>query len=236
MKKSIFIICALLLFNLSSFAQMTITPYTQADLTYRILSPESTLSVENIENVKEMYTPKLGYTFGANLQYDFNEKWALKTGVMFQDMGDKIVERDLIWSNPDHLLFDGYKLIHHYQFINIPIQAQYNFSSTSKFSPYIAFGGSVNWNVKNYYVSTLYQEEEVYSRSTDDFNNSYLYEKQTINFSVKTDVGFCYKLNEKFSLNTFLSGNILLLPTNQSNVYNPRHFNIGVGLGVGYAI
>ena len=77
MKKSIFIICALLLFNLSSFAQMTITPYAQADLTYRILSPESTLSVENIENVKEMYTPKLGYTFGANLQYDFNEKWQL---------------------------------------------------------------------------------------------------------------------------------------------------------------
>lgn len=236
MKKSILLIVAITFFSAFANAQITITPYAQADFCTRILSPESTLSPEMVENIQELYAPKIGYTTGINVQYDFNSKWAFKTGLMFQDMGSKVSETDLIFTNPDIVLFDAYKLIEHYQFINIPVQMQYNFNADSKFSPYIAFGGSVNLNVNNYVISTLYTVEEVYDRTKFQFDDASDYEKQTINFSVKTDVGFRYKLNEKFDLNTFISGNVLLLPTNQNNSYNPRHLNIGIGFGVGYAI
>lgn len=48
------------------------------------------------------------------------------------------------------------------------------------------------------------------------------------------DFGFNYLLTEKLFLHTFLAGNMTILPTIQSLSFNNRHFNIGLGFGVGY--
>lgn len=224
MKKSILAIAALFIFSFPSFAQMTITPYVQANLS-------SAIPFKNKQSYKDNLSPKLAYTFGVNVDYAFNEKWSLKTGLMFQNMGDKYA-----YSPVSPLIdtwFDAYELKQNYQFINLPIQAQYNFNAESKFSPYVALGAAVNWNVNSYYVSNLYLNEEKIDRTKEEFDNDY---KQTINFSLKTDVGFRYQFNERLSLNTFFSGNMLLLPTTKNNYYEPHHFNIGLGVGVGYAI
>jgi opacity protein-like surface antigen len=224
MKKSILAIAALLVFSFTSFAQMTITPYVQGDFSYAIPFKEKQAYKDNL-------SPQLGYTFGINIDYAFNEKWSLKTGLMFQNMGDKYPYQSVspligIW-------FDAYELKQNYQFINIPIQAQYNFNTESKFSPYVALGAAVNWNMNSYYISKKYANDERIDRTKGQFDDNY---KQTINFSAKTDIGFRYQFNEKLALNTFLSGNMLLLPTSKNDYYKLHHYNIGLGVGLSFKV
>lgn len=235
MKKSIFIICALLLFNLSSFAQMTITPYGRADLSHFATPFNAEMQPQGYAYRKQTQ-PKLAYTTGIAVDYAFNEKWALKTGVEFQEMGDKRISTTFFEPGPVYEPLDKIVTIQSHQFINIPIQMQYHFTNDKKATPFIAIGTSVNWNIRNQVSSQGFYQNELVSNGTYNRRDNENFKPQKINFAINLDAGFKRPLTEKLTLNTFLSGNMLLLPTMKSDDYNSRHFNIGVGLGVGYAI
>jgi hypothetical protein len=230
MKKSILAIAALLVFSFTSFAQMTITPYVQGDFSHFATFPEQNEKESAKEYRQDMFRPKISYTTGIAINYALNEKWEIKSGLIFQEMGAKIPYTEFPAAPGSS--FNAYKITHHHQFLAIPVQAQYNFSSDHKFQPYIAFGGDIRWNTKNYYRSKTYNDGELANYTKEEF----VLTRQKINFSIKSDIGFQYQLLERLSLNTFFSGNILLLPTIQNDIFNIRHFNIGIGAGVAYSI
>lgn len=229
MKKFIITIFTITLFSPFANAQMTITPYVQGDFSYAIPFESNWIGAYTYD-----YHPILSYTFGVQINYDFNKKWSLKTGWFFQNMGEKI-ERTVL-SNSIEIWFDAYKIRMNRQFVNIPIQAQYNFNTESKFSPYVALGTAFNWNLNTYNHVTLYNENKVVQTSRNQMVKDVHYKAQTINFSLNTDVGFRYKFSERFALNTFISGNILLLRTTQSNLDKFHHYNVGLGIGASYTL
>ncbi|NJN78617.1 MAG: hypothetical protein HC803_10090 [Saprospiraceae bacterium] len=103
-------------------------------------------------------------------------------------------------------------------------------------SPYIAFGSAINWYVNGFYNSSTYDANDEQVTTKFKFQDQEGFDIRQVNISAKTDVGFNYQLTEKLNLSTFISGNMLLLTTNKTNFYNPRNFNIGLGIGVGYSI
>ena len=123
-----------------------------------------------------------------------------------------------------------YELSH--KFISIPIQAQYNFRAGKRFSPYIALGGALALNTSNRITTTLFDtNDEIEDVIENELLNFYGGTPRKFNISAKMDIGFNYKLTEKVSLNTFVSGNMLLNPATKSTDFSMRHFNIGAGVG-----
>ncbi|MFC4818197.1 outer membrane beta-barrel protein [Flavobacterium sp. GCM10023249] len=71
--------------------------------------------------------------FGADLDYFYNDRWSLRTGLLFQTMGTK---------------FNGYK--EELNYVTIPVNANWHFGSTRKwnlnFGPSIGFLSSAEAN------------------------------------------------------------------------------------------
>lgn len=233
MKKPIVVISLLMFISAFANAQISIMPYAQGDFSHYFFSPESS-DKEVAKKSKDILKPKLGYTFGVNVNYKFNQNWSLQTGLMFQEMGEKTLKTNFN-SNPQIDTWDAFSITHHYQYINIPIQASYHFTTDGKLSPYVALGAALNINTQSFIKSTLY-EDELRETTKIDIENLEHLDIRPVNFSTKVDFGFSYELSEKVHLNTFLSGNMLLLTTSKNHIYKQRHFNIGLGIGVGYSI
>lgn len=220
------------LFFISAFAnaQMTITPYGQVDYSRKF-----------VENTGWCYTgweglytrPKLSYAFGADVQYNFTPNWSIKTGLMFQEMGNNMVRKIYISEEKGYLnLYSKVSL----QFINIPLQAQYNFRASKRFSPYIALGGTASRNISGSKTTTRFYSNEGIETTTKTPIAEIAYLEKKYNFSIKTDIGFTYKLNEKLSLNTFISRNVQLLKTSISPDAIDRYYNNGLGVGLSFKV
>lgn len=232
MTKQFFAITGLLFFSLTSFAQLSVTPYFQVDLGNFVSTPSQEMKETYNLNARLGNQFKVNYTYGLDVTYDFTPKWSLKTGLMFQEMG-----------NQSHLLsyleddvFKSRQQQFSHRFITIPLQAQYNFRAGKRFSPYVALGGALNINTYNS-IKTSYFDEYNNLTSVTNFEliDYYGGNPQRFNFSAKADVGFNLKLTEKLSLNTFVSGNMLLNPSIDRRDFRSRHFNIGAGLGLKYS-
>lgn len=223
MKKSIFTIFTLLILSAFANAQITIMPFVQGDFAHLVRFSNA--------RYQEDFTPKLSYTFGISGNYAFSKKWELKSGLIFQDMGG---QREINISFQPGNTFEYALQEIHYQFISIPIQMQYNFNSSRKITPFIAFGTSVNWNINSYIFGEGISNGEVVEEEKSDVKDI----TRTLNLGTNFSTGLQRKLTKKLNLNLFISGNILLLSTRISefNFENARHFNIGLGIGLGYTI
>lgn len=233
MKNQFFAIVGLCLFSLTSFAQISVTPYFQADFSNFISTPSKELKLEYDLSTQLGNEYKLNYTYGFNVNYDFTEKWSLKTGIMFQEMGSQS-DKSYFLNDDEQFEAIHYELSH--KFISIPIQAQYNFRAGKRFSPYIALGGALALNTSNRITTTLFDtNDEIDDVIENELLNFYGGTPRKFNISAKMDIGFNYKLTEKVSLNTFVSGNMLLNPATKSTDFSMRHFNIGAGVGLKYS-
>lgn len=226
MKKSIVVISLLMFISALANAQISIMPYVQSDYSHFATFPDAENQYRSY--YKPETRPKLGYAVGTTIEYHINKKWAFQTGLEYQNMGS-VAERsthDIV--DP---LFSYTISRENHHFINIPIQMKYHFTNDKKSTPFIAFGTSLNWNVSSVYLSEGFVNEELIIKTKSRIENP-----QTINFAANVDIGCKRKLTEKLTLNTFLSGNMLLLPTRKNDIHNDRHFNIGLGIGLGYSI
>jgi len=124
-------------------------------------------------------TISFSYSGGAKINYSFNEKFELSTGVLFQKIGDKsqIYEADTI---------KGFANARYYktQFIHleIPINLEYNFSD--KF--YIVFGLSFTQKIKdNIEEFTDYGNSEFVLSKKEIFDGSLIAKKNLLlNFGI----------------------------------------------------
>ena len=232
MKKSIIFIFTLLLISTFAKAQITITPFVQGDMSHFITIAKSDFKTVAKTVRQDITQPKITYSTGIMLNYVFSEKWELKTGVEFQDMGDRYkFNFDVIGITENGQDYDVLEELNHFQFINIPIQLQYNFINDKKSIPFIAFGLGWNRNINNYSTKEYYNNQKlVFEEKINEFD------VQKSNFTFNLDGGFRQQLTEKLNLNLFLSGNILLFSTFNSTLFGHRHFNIGLGVGLGYTI
>lgn len=233
MKKSTLLIITIL--SLSTFvnAQWTITPYARVD--YSNKTAHEVIVLMGCDYPERGYSrPKFGGTVGIDLNYDFTPNWSLKTGLMFQEMGNNIPRYQLYISD-----IKGY--LNQYgevtlQFISVPIQAQYNFNSKKRFSPYIALGTALNINILNDESRTHFYSNEGIKTTTILSLSETDYTMRRFNISTKIDVGFNHKLTEKVSLNSSISLNRLMLSISENRYLTEKYYNIGLGLGIGYVI
>lgn len=233
MTKQFLVITGLLLFSLTSFAQLSVTPYFQVDLGNFLEIPSTEGQLLGItHDIGGEF--KINYTYGVDVTYDFNPKWSLKTGLMYQEMGNQTGQ--LHYFEDD--VFKSLNREFSHQFVTIPLQAQYNFRADKRFSPYVAFGGALNINTYNSMKTSYFDENNNLTNTTDfellDYTGGM---PRKFNISAKADVGFNYKFTEKWSLNTFISTNALLNPAfgAGNDIIKSHHFNIGVGMGLKYS-
>lgn len=230
MKKSILLLFTLTFSLAFANAQTLMMPYGRADISNRILLNDETISVRNTLKSDSRFA----YSFGVDVIHNFTPKWRLKTGLMFQKMGNQLAPFSF------YLTEEGKEVdiytVFDLHFYNLPIQIQYNINPEKRFSPYVAIGGMINRKVINIYYDYHYfyikdgQEIPVALPQYD-----ILYWVNRYNLSPKVDIGFDYRISPQLFLNTFVSGNLLLRSMGQ--VYgNTRYYNIGIGLGLGYTI
>lgn len=220
MRKQFLAITVLLFVSLTSFAQISVRPYYQVDLSSAFNKAEFTLE-----------TPKLGYTIGADVNYQIAPNFDIKTGLMFQKMGNKTELAYL--STPDGFVNRQFDLT--YNYVSIPLQIQYNLNQDSRFVPYLAVGAALNMNTTNYVKTSYYDlNEELISSTVLELLGNNGGSIRKFNVSAKVDLGFNYKMTDNLSLNMSISTNIFLLSTNNDFISDNRHFNTGIGIGISY--
>lgn len=233
MKKSITFLVTFLLISVFSNAQITFTPYVQADFTsYTAFIIDGDFqdyeAYQELLDYKQNFSqPMLIYNTGIYINYPINEKWEIKSGLTFQEMSDRTVRNQPIgFPNLDKI-----ENISYHNFLTIPLQVQYNLKPIKRLSPYFSFGSNLYRNIESGYRDIIYYGNGRVSETYDVINIL-----RKVNFSLKTDFGFEYKITEKLNWNAFISSNFLILPTIKNDFFNLRHYNIGLGLGLGYTI
>lgn len=232
MTKQFFAITGLLLFSLTSFAQLSVTPYFQVDLGNFLHIPPKEMKVLYGINPTLGDHFKVNYSYGLDVTYDFTPKWSLKTGIMLQEMGHKSYKLHYFEND----VFKGKQVTSSLKFITIPVQAQYNFRAKKRFSPYIAFGAALNINTQNTLQTTYFDANNNITDITNiPLTVSYAGSPQQFNISTKVDFGFNYKLTNHLSLNAFISNNALLRSAVSRIDDRFHYFNIGAGVGLKYS-
>lgn len=230
------IVCSFFLL-ISAFAngQISVMPYFRIDKSNLVQKSEGLYcngwSCSGIES-------KSAYSTGIDIDYRFLPNWSVKTGLMYQEMGNLVPERELsilFWDNGNlNFFYADVKSEVTWRFLNIPIQLQYNFRNDKRFSPYIALGGMINKTLgQGEYAKHTYSEngiEKEVGVPIIEVGDS----TRQINFSPKTDIGFQYNVSPQINIQAFASANVLLLPT--TTYFENRFYNIGIGLGVAYSI
>ncbi len=219
----------MLLFASVINAQTSLTPYLGVTGSKYFLSSTDADDLY-LASMRKIHKPKLGYRLGVDVTHSLSDKITLRTGLGFQDMGEKIPKTEL---RPAIFDFDSYKEIYHYQFIHLPVGIQYALTERDKWKSYLDFGGSVNWNVNNYSKIVKYADGKEVEHSKNDYDNDIF---QTINYGLELGFGMNYKISEKLSCRFLASGDILLLSNIKEITYLYRYYNYGITVGIEYVL
>ena len=117
-----------LLFGICTYSQMKEKGNLEISPTIGVLSANYYGKDVGIFN-----QPIVNATYGLNVDYFFNDRWSLRSGLEFQSMGSKIKED----------IFRGREFEEKLNYINIPIHANWHFGSTRKW--YLNFGPSISF-------------------------------------------------------------------------------------------
>lgn len=219
----------LVAFSMNVNAQTFIIPYFGATGSKYFLSSTDADDLY-LASMRKIHKPKLGYRLGVDVTHSLSDKITLRTGLGFQDMGEKIPKTEL---RPAIFDFDSYKEVYHYQFIHLPVAIQYALTEREKWKSYLDFGGSVNWNVNNYSKIVKYADGKRVGHSKNDYDNDIF---QTINYGLELGFGMNYNISEKLSCRFLASGDMLLLPNIKDITYLYRYYNYGITIGIGYVL
>ena len=240
MKKSIIFVLSMLFISAFANAQITVMPYVQggmSSITKKPMEfPTSSIYVESD------YKPGFGYAAGLLINYQFNREIEVRTGIEYQNAGIGVEERFLVGNEPSYSTtyryagigtVDRIKSKVNAIYINIPIQFQYNFETEKNIVPYIALGGNLSWYVKDNSSTEGFLDNEFVGETDGEFD------VDNILFAgVNLDFGIQRKINEKFSFNAFISGDMYLARLGKYAEFGLNHppFNVSLGVGLAYSI
>jgi hypothetical protein len=109
---------------------------------YRKLNySESDKWVADLKNDEEI--PKYGYSCGINLLYNINEKFAVHTGILYSDKGEKTKPVILVWTSNNTALPIKSQTTFHNHYFDIPFQVNY-YLADKKIKWYVTAGVEAN--------------------------------------------------------------------------------------------
>jgi hypothetical protein len=139
--------------------------------------------------------PKLGYTFGLNTAYQFNQFFSLETGLHYSNKGTQTSMLDLVFIQPEPLVPNQAKYIYNYHFIDIPLKANFTLGSR-KIRFFTSVGLTTNFFIKetqtNVYVYSDRTEINTISPNFTDFRK--------VNFTPTLSTGIDWSLHPNVNL------------------------------------
>jgi hypothetical protein len=196
------------------------------DVTYRVLNPivGDPTSSFLVESRNEMEVPKLGVTFGVNMQFHLNRSWSIETSVHYSNMGYSFENSDFIYKDEeDDMLKRIYSVVNH-NFIEIPLKVNYFFGKKDK--RFFVSSGIVN----NVLINSNERRAEYYQNSTNHrkFYFTESLSRYNVSFLLSSGIDFKLSPTRNFRLEpTFRYALFSLSQTNQEQLYN-------IGLNIGY--
>jgi hypothetical protein len=241
MKKSILLILSMTLLVVFANAQITIMPYVQGGMSYRTTPQKNYFQIGSVKSDISR-KPTFGFGSGLLINYQFNEKLEIRTGIEYQNAGIK-QEIKYKTTDPNYAFtftFVGIvgnvnrvKLQTNSTYINIPLQAQYNLKSIKNTVPYIALGTNFSWFVQDNSFAEGFLNDEFVGET------SYKSEPNNVWFTgVNLDFGIQQKINERFAFNAFVSGDIILSRIGKYSAFSLEYqpYNVSLGIGLAYSI
>lgn len=182
-------------------------------LCYRYTSSDSDLKwlKEVCDSIEK---PKLGFSVGVNIGYQFGNKIRFSTGVTYLDLGESIDSNIVKYVD---------KYVNHYQYIGIPLKMTY-FFRTNKVKPYFSGGISENFLINQ---QTTYQSAYFKGKRTFTSNN----ELSNTNLMGSLSLGIETKLSNNWIFNVDLNYNQSLISIKKSPLKRSL-FNTGLGIGL----
>ena len=139
--------------------------------------------------------PKLGYTFGLNTAYQFNQLFSVETGLYYSNKGCQTSKMDLVFFVPDPANPNQAQYIYNYHFIDIPLKANFTVGSRK-----IKFFTSVGLTT-NLFIKETQTNIYVYSDRTDiNTISPSLMDIRKVNFTPTLSTGIDWSLNPNVNL------------------------------------
>ncbi|MGB1206999.1 MAG: porin family protein [Chitinophagales bacterium] len=177
----------------SAFNKFQIGVNFSTDYNYRTLKATDAVSnfVKEERNLTEF--PKISYTTGLNICFNFTNNIGVETGLQYSNKGYKnraalFFEEDLLSSIVNPPL--KYKLTYNFHYLDVPLMANFSFGKR-KVRFISSVGLTTNFLIKQKSKSVLEGENAVFTTS-NAFNK--------VNFSPTISFGIDYKINEMFNL------------------------------------
>lgn len=163
------------------------------DFCYRILKYRSSAQwIEDRRNAAEQ--PKLGFTFGINMNRLINERINIDAGFLFSDKGEKTRWMDLTWMEGGDFPVKS-RTIFHYQYLDIPLKINYCVLR-KKIRLFISAGISSNFFIRQ---RTVLEMEYEGGRRTKSINNEQeVY--SDVNFAFIFGFGISYDLTKRITI------------------------------------
>lgn len=201
------------------FKRFQIGIIASPDFCYRSLTPQS------IYQLYRNNSPKIGYTLGANVCYNFFKSIGLETGVQYSNKGYKNI---YTYRNTQNLQLTD-KFYYSYHYIDIPIKINI-LIIVKKISFFSSIGITTNFLIKDS-MSVIYiypngDKKTEKSRTTDSPINK-------INFSPTASIGMVYKLNDRISLRIEPEYRHSLIRMIDKKIlpYSEYLWNLGINIG-----
>lgn len=160
---------------------------------YRTLKGTTDQAQTAKELRNEIELPKFGYSAGISLVYEINPLFALETGVFFTDRGEKIEALDVGSVNQSEPV-GTVDIVYHYQYLDIPIKANYYFIQ-GRIKVFASAGVSVNLLVNEFNKPTVKYYDGTTNKHTNYTNNL-----EPFNLQLLIGAGIEYYLSEKFNI------------------------------------
>lgn len=139
--------------------------------------------------------PKLGYTFGLNTAYQFNQLFTVETGLHYSNKGCQTSKMDLVFFVPDPANPNQAQYIYNYHFIDIPLKANFTVGSRK-----IKFFTSVGLTT-NLFIKETQTNIYVYSDRTDiNTISPSLMDIRKVNFTPTLSTGIDWSLHPNVNL------------------------------------
>lgn len=185
---------------------------------YRLLRPN-----QNLDNsILKLDEPTMGFEIGLVCRYQFSKKFSFGSGIHYSRLGISQVAIGVI-VGAEERTFD---FVHRFDFLSIPITAQYNVLEEKWFTPIIRIGFN-NFIFLQEYVRTL----------EDDWRENNAFNNRTYIPALSIGIGIQSKIVEKISASITPNFTYHLMGVSNGNLRTRRHLYLaGVEFMVTYRL
>ena len=177
------------------------------DYCFRTLLTDNSSTSETVKLVRnDGERPKLGYTGGLSIVYNFSKTIGLETGLLFSNKGYKYENSDLtfgdmidprrgfVYSSAD-INIKSVKFIYSFYYIDVPLKVNFVFGKRNiRFITSV--GVTTNVFLDERFTSVRYYQDGSKERNSSATNDDY----NRINLSPQLGAGIDWKLNSKNNL------------------------------------